>query len=589
MDSESKQKFRSIVAEEPLWGKSSDAMTTVLFPYAFRKVGNKLSAFARYILWVLIQFNRTIIQLPRYHAKSTVITFLYVMWCILARRKKYILILSSTGNQAVKFLMRIRFYLQSKKVKLYYGDIARAVAIKDTENESFDYIETEGKKRSRVWNYKEIYIEPWGIRIMASSIKSANRGLLSIDDRPDLIIFDDVEDRKNTNTLELRQKLIEDIFEEIIPAGETDCQFIAIGTICHYGSYLLKLRKEDSGWYKVPIERSTDTIENILALNDILPEEMLKAGYKFDPKQEYFESDRQGTDGEYYKKGDKTPEVALWQGVYTYEYFCDKWQESKSVGVLPSFWQERYNIPKTNESRVFTEFKFVQDLEPKWLYGELILESTGVFTFPNGKKICNVLSFTAGDLAISTQTSADWRVFGHAFTDPWGNVYVMLPWRNKEPDPFDLGKWILAEHKKYQFQSGTFDGQHFQKWFGNVLKYLTFHEKDENGKARYSKLKVYQEPRSEQKEDVIAGKIAPYISSGKLHFIGKSEDWRIVTDELMYLGFFDTDDCADWLSYLCSHLKFPAYIDFDQVKPVSKSVANQWYDDIPIEKRAWLS
>lgn len=581
MDSQSKQQFRDIVANEPLWGKASDAMTRVLFPSAFKRAGGQVAKHARYILWALVSHIKVIVQLPRYHGKSTYITFLYVMWIILTRQKKYILIISCTGTQAVKFLTRIRYYLTSRKIKLYYGDLSASKSVIDTENESFDYVEAEGKKRSRVWNWKELYIEPWGIRIMATSIKSANRGLLSVDDRPDLIIFDDVEDRKNTNTLELRQKLIEDIYEEIMPSGTIDCQFIAIGTICHYGSYLLKLKKSEN-WFSVPIERSTDTVENILALNDLLPEEFPEE-YKFNPQPEYFTKDCIGIDGKSYSKGEQAPEVAVWQEMYTYEHFCNKREEAFVIGVLPSFYQEYYNIPKTNESRVFTEFKYIQNIKPVFRYGQLCLESNGVFEFPNGKKICNVYSFTGGDLAVSETTSADWRVLGHVFTDPWGNVYAMLPWRTKEPDPFVIGKWVLDQHKKYNFESGTFDGQHFQKWFGRILKHLEKQEK-------YPKLKVYQQARSEQKEQVISGTLAPFITGEKLFLIGTPDQWKVVVDELMYLGFFDTDDCADWLTYVCSHLKYPAYIDFDSVKPIGqKSVGRSWMEEIPLEKRAWLA
>src|SRR3989304_213882 len=501
MDSDKKQQFRDIINTEPIWGKAGNAMVKVLFPYAFRRAGGELSIFARYILWALINHLKIIVQLPRFHAKSTVITFLYVMYCILIKKKKYILILSSTGGQAVKFLMRIRVYLQSRKMRTYYGDIGRAVDIKDV-NESFEYVEEDGKKRSRVWN----------------------------------------------------------------------------------------LKQSDS-WFKIPMERSTDTIENILKLNDLLPSEFPKE-YRFNPGSEYFTQDQIGIDGHKYFKGQETPEVALWQGIYDYEYFCDKREEAAAVGVLPSFWQERYNIPKTNESRVFTEFRYVQGLEIKYLFNELILEANveSPFVFPNGRKVCNVLSFIGGDLAVSEATSADWRAFFIGFTDPWGNVYVLPPYRTKEPDPFIIGKWILTKHNKYNFESGTFDGQHFQKWFGRILKHLVVHEKNKDGEKEYSKLKVYQEPRSEQKEQVISGTLAPYITGEKLYFVGNPSEFKETVDELMYLGYWDTDDLADALTYFCSHLKFPAFIDFDFIRPMGQiSARSAWYDDIPIERRAWLS
>jgi hypothetical protein len=396
------------------------------------------------------------------------------MYCILTRRKKFILILSSSGNQAVKFLARIRFYLTSKKVTYYYGDLSRD-SVGYTDVESYDYIEQEGKKRSRTWNFKEIFIAPWGIRILASSIGAANRGLLSIDDRPDLIIFDDVEDKNNTNTQDLREKLIDTIYEEVMQAGQLGCQFIAIGTICHYGSYLLKLKKS-SNWFSCPITRATDKIENILKLNSFVPDDF---PYRFDPKPEHFSKDIVcHSDKKKYKTGDQAPEAAIWQQMYSCEHYSNKHEEAFAIGRTPGFWQEHYNIPKTAEAQIFKKFEYIQDIRFKKFFGENCLESTGTYLFPNGKNIVNVYSFLGGDLAVSEKSSADWRSFFKVFTDPFGNGYVFPAYRSKEPDPFVIGKWVLNQHKIHDFYSATFDGQHFQKWFGRIIKHLSNNDKD---------------------------------------------------------------------------------------------------------------
>ena len=311
MDTKGKQKFRDFIAKEPLWGKGGDAMAKVLFPRAIR---GGIATHGRYLLWVLCNKGRSIIRLPRGHGKSTNITFMYVMWCILTQRKKYIVVVSSTSKQAIKFLGRIGFYLKHKNIKYYYGELDKSKDI-ITSQTNYDYVDTTvGKRKSAVWNSKELYIEPWGIRVMATSLGAADRGLLSEDSRPDLFILDDIEDRKNTNTLELRKKTSEKILEEIIPAGAEnaifdvdgnlvnvdDCQYVAVGTICHYGSYLLKLQSS-SNWYLVPFTRATDTIESILELNKILPKEFPKE-YHFNPTQEYFTKDTMGIDGRSIRK-----------------------------------------------------------------------------------------------------------------------------------------------------------------------------------------------------------------------------------------------------------------------------------------------
>lgn len=595
MDNAGKEQFREIVRDKPLWGEAADAMSKILFPRAVDpKIG--ISRHSRFVLWALVNHLKLVIQLPRYHAKSTTVTFLYVMWCILTRRKKYILIISATGKQAMKFLMRIRVYLTSSKVNHYYGDLSSA-SIKFTGNESFDYIDAgQNKKRSKVWNYREMYIEPWGIHIMATSIASANRGLLSVDDRPDLIILDDIEDRKNTNTPELRERLSDTIVEEIFPGGKVGCQFIVIGTICHYGSFILKLRSDalQGKWFFIPITRATDTINEIKKLNDYLPDEFPEE-YRFNPKKEYFKKDTMGLDGKVYKKGDESPEVAVWQEMYTYEDYCDKYAEYAALGKIPSFWQEFYNIPKSKETRVFNEFKYLKGIKFRWFLEEQVLESFGEHIFPNGKKIINVEAFLGGDLAVSPRESADWRVFFTVFTDPYYNVYVLPPFASKEPDPFVIGKWVLDNNINYRYKSATFDSQNFQAWFSNILKYL---ENTDDAYRKAKLRKIHKQKRSGHdgnassemsiKHQVIASTLSPIVGGGRMYFLGDKDDFVLTEKELIMLGYFDSDDHADALTYACTNLRYPDEINFDKVKPIGASVNEPWYKDADIpEEEMW--
>jgi len=583
MDSAGKKTFRDFISNNPIWGKTADILSQTLFPRAVKpSIG--IARHARFILWALVNNAKVLISLPRHHGKSTYVTFLYVMWCILTRKKKFILILSSTGTQSIKFLARIRYYLTSKKVRNHYGDLSRAGAVVDQGNSYSDYVDPQTKQRSKIWNYKEVLIEAWGIRIVATSISSANRGLLNIDDRPDLIIFDDIEDRKNTNTIELRDRLSDAIVEEIFPAGAIDCQYIFIGTICHYGSFLIKLRSAD-GWFFIPFTRGTDTIENIKEFNKLLPDDFPDE-YRFDPKQEYFTRDFKGLDGNFYKVGDKTPEVSLWQERYNYEYFCSKLSEYGSLGKVLSFWQEFFNQPKSNQWKVFNEFRVEQNISLTKRHKELILESTGSFIFPNGKKYTNVYSFCGGDLAESKNLHADWTVFTRVFTDSEGFVYVFPQYRIKEPNPIILAEYILNWHKVNKFQSASFDGQNFQQWFGKVLKYLVSQTLDDKGNKIYKKLKVHQRPRSNSKEDVIYSTLSPYMRDERVIFCGESEEFKVLFNELKKLGFNDTDDAADSLTYAFSNLKFPDEIDFDTASPISSGIQYNWYDELK-EEEIW--
>lgn len=581
MDNAVKQQIRSRISDYPLWDKASDNLA-VLFPNAIKAIWG-VAVHARIIFWYLTTFNRVIIQLPRRHGKSTYVTFMYVMWLILTRRKQYILIVSSTNLQAVKFLARIKYYLESKIIREIYGDLgASRQIVKDTGIEEYDYVETdEGKKRSSTWNFKEVVIEPWDIRIMSTSIKSANRGLLNIDWRPDEIILDDVEDRKNTNTETLRAELIQTLFEEIIPAGSDDCHFVAIGTICHHGSYLLQIRNSPN-WKLVPFTRATDTIENIKKINDELPEDF---PYKLDPKPEILLQNVEGLDGTLYKRGQPAPEVALWQPRYSYLHFCKERLDYKSVHIENSFWQEHYNIAKGTNLEVFEKWRFIEEkLLVKHWGGNTFLLSEG-HSFPNNKNAINVYGFIGGDLAISTKTNADYRAFVYGFTDAFENVYVFPPIENKEPNPFKLGQLVVDLNDKFLFRSATFDGQNFQEWFAAILKKI-ISEKRPDG-VSHRNLTVYEEKRYglQKKEEYIIGVCSPVLTTDKVFLCGERSKFQRLINQFKNLGYDVNDDLCDAFTYFVKNLQYPALISYATNKSANKrdnepeihEMENAWY------------
>jgi len=57
--------------------------------------------------------ERIAIAAPRGHAKSTIVSLVYVLWCLLYNKEKLILLISNTEDQAVKFLRDIREQIES--------------------------------------------------------------------------------------------------------------------------------------------------------------------------------------------------------------------------------------------------------------------------------------------------------------------------------------------------------------------------------------------------------------------------------------------------------------------------------------------
>lgn len=78
-----------------------------------------------------------------------------------------------------------------------------------------------------------------GFNVLALGLDAAARGIKLDDFRPDLIIFDDVDDRHDTE--ETVKKKIATITESILPAGSADCAVLFLQNKIHAGSIVAKL------------------------------------------------------------------------------------------------------------------------------------------------------------------------------------------------------------------------------------------------------------------------------------------------------------------------------------------------------------
>ena len=309
-----------------------------LFPRAFRRDFG-IPWFTRYIYHEILDKNirRFVTAIPRKHAKTTAITFGAVMYSILMRKRKFIVIISNTMDKAMRFLERIKFYIETDPlVRFYFGDLT-------TEVIADDYVEVN---KTRKWNSRTIRTST-GIAVSALGAMSSMRGLLDVDNRPDMIIGDDIEDKNNTNTLALREKLLDWWYEVVMELGDDDCQHIYIGTIPHHDSLICKLLDNES-WSPFLL-RAILNDEELESINRRLPKE-----FRFNPQRPITRKDNIFKDRKY----------IIWEERYNYEYFYDKYKDAERANRLPSFWQEHFNIPKSEHERIFKTFPTI-DLELK--------------------------------------------------------------------------------------------------------------------------------------------------------------------------------------------------------------------------------
>lgn len=164
------------------------------------------------------------IAAPRGEAKSTLVTQLFSLWCIVTNRKHFIGIIMDAIDQSSQMLEAIKVELESNPRLI------------------MDFPEATGG--GRVWNVQEI-ITANHIKVKIAGSGKKLRGWRFGQYRPDLIILDDIENDENVRKPEQRQKLQDWINKAVLKLGAPDgsMDVIYIGTILHYDSVLARIMR----------------------------------------------------------------------------------------------------------------------------------------------------------------------------------------------------------------------------------------------------------------------------------------------------------------------------------------------------------
>ncbi len=156
-------------------------------------------------------------------SKSTILTTSYPIWAILGKqRKKFILILGKTQVQAKQHMMNLRSELENNA--LLRNDLGPF------------------REESNEWGSSTLVFSRHNARITAASSEQGIRGVRHNENRPDLIIGDDVEDIDSTRTRESRNKTYEWLTGEVIPAGDVGTRLIIVGNLLHEDSLLMRIK-----------------------------------------------------------------------------------------------------------------------------------------------------------------------------------------------------------------------------------------------------------------------------------------------------------------------------------------------------------
>jgi predicted phage terminase large subunit-like protein len=155
-------------------------------------------------------------------AKSTIASLIYPIWCAIFKKKNFIILCSDTHIQAKQIISNLIFELEhNEHIIRDFG------TFKDPRED---------------WTATNIHLKN-EVRIMSRSRGQKFRGLRHLENRPDLIVLDDIENIDDVRTKEQRDKTEEWYASDVVPTLDTEVgKLVIIGNMLHNDSLLSRIK-----------------------------------------------------------------------------------------------------------------------------------------------------------------------------------------------------------------------------------------------------------------------------------------------------------------------------------------------------------
>ena len=374
------------------------------------------------------------IAAPRGHAKSTTISYAYLLAAMLFRERSFALLVSDTETQAAMFLSDIKAELRENEDLIHLFQVKSFV--KDTETDII--IEFEDGVQ---------------FRILVRGAEQRVRGLKWGSKRPDLIICDDLEGDEQVLNKERREKLRKWFEGALLPSRSREGIVRIVGTVLHMDSLLNRLLPEDS---------NPNTVKTPLKSYD-----KRTRGYTWKSVR--------------YRAHDESFTNILWGSRYDEDYFKSIRQRLVDQGIPEVYSQEYLNYPIDESTAFFKRQDFCEI--PDFLLREI------------KEKRRNLNYYAAVDFAVSTADRSDYTVIAIAGVDENGRMYV-LDIRRGRWDSLQIIDEMFAVQKRYDPELFAVERGTIEKSIGPILRnemlvrnsYLKLHAltptKDKQSRAR---------------------------------------------------------------------------------------------------------
>lgn len=448
---------------------------------------------------LLDSFNEDVTQricwsVPRGHGKSAYLSNVYPIHQIVYKKRHYLLIVSETEKMSQKFVEWVADQLKfNKKLRADFGDLLSPNKMaNDTDNQ-------------------EGFVTSTNIRVQSASIGKQLRGARHGAYRPDLVILDDLESSKNTNTKELREKNLHWFNSVIMPIGDiTRTAYIYMGTLVH-GQGLLPAvlnRSDFKGKIYSAIVSEPEYPELWAKVEEILRD--VENPDRENQAEEFYYAHQEEMD-----KGALT----LWNDRFTYFELI---KIKVNVGSR-AFGSEYLNKPTDDESAIFKSgiFQFYDNKD----------------LFYNDGRPMNLEVYGFWDIAVGKNNRSDYNAIITIGRDRrTGIMYVLDAWAAKVPmhEALKVAQMKIEEYGHNVFGVETVQAQYdmYRQLRENLMK-----------KGIYKTKLLSFNPRG-RKEDRIE-QLEPLVEGGYIRF---KANQRLLLEMLEQFGSHDHDDLPDALA-----------------------------------------
>ena len=447
---------------------------------------------------------RVAIAAPRGHAKSTAVTGAYVMAEVLFREADFVVIISATERQAVRFLTNIKREIYENK---QLRDLFQINLQFDKDNDKEIIFEMGPDKHKACI-----------IAMGAGGGTGPIRGALWNNKRPNLIIFDDVESDEEVASEERRQKVLGWLYEAVLPAMSDYGKIRIVGTILHFDSMLERLMPPTTG------EGAEFTKENGLMTYSVAPEMDWKS-VKFRAHTDF----------------DDFSEI-LWPEKFTEARLRAIRAGYVKQGFSEGYSQEYLNYPISMESAFFRKTDLIPMQEddyksPKVYYG-------------------------AVDLAISTEDKRAYTAITIGGMDERGLLHIVEVIR-KRLDTLEIVDELLNLQVKYDRMGGL---QLFAIEKGAIEKAIGPHLKAEMLRRNIFMNLWIKAPHKDKK--FRAGSIQARMRQGGVRIDKEAHWFPTFEDELLKFDagqYKDQVDAMAWLGLMInSMVESPSQVELDE-------------------------